>query len=119
LLLVSPGGKAASNFVASTEVTRGDVYAEVTIRFNCDVVYAGHDPAGKADAIRIHLEATSICRGVAPSMADTQEMYRPRAADDADLVHVEYDGRLPGTKYLHLSFAENVNVLVSVDTITT
>jgi tetratricopeptide (TPR) repeat protein len=113
LLLASSGGQAASSFVASTEVSRGDVYAEVTIRFNCDVVYAGHDPAGKTDAIRIHLEATSICRGVPPSMANTQEMHRPRAADDADLVHIEYDGRLPGTKYLHLGFAEDVNVLVS------
>ncbi len=46
-------------------------------------------------------------------MADTQEMFRPQAADDADLVHVEYDGRAPGTKFLHLSFAEEVNVLVS------
>jgi len=113
LLLASPGGQAASSFVASTEVSRGDVYAEVTIRFNCDVVYAGHDPSGKTDAIRIHLEATSICRGVPPSMADTQEMHRPQAADDADLVHVEYDGVSPGTKYLHLRFAEEVNVLVS------
>ena len=113
LLLASPGGHAASGFIASTEVSRGDVYAEVTIRFNCNVVYAGHDPSGKTDAIRIHLEATSICRGVPPSMANTQEMYRPQAADDAELVHVEYDGKSPGTKYLHLSFAEEVSVLVS------
>jgi tetratricopeptide (TPR) repeat protein len=113
MLLTSPGSHAASGFIASTEVSRGDVYAEIRIRFNCDVVYAGHDPSGKTDAIRIHLEATSICRGVPPSMADTQEMFRPQAADDADLVHVEYDGRAPGTKFLHLSFAEEVNVLVS------
>jgi tetratricopeptide (TPR) repeat protein len=113
LLLASPGGYAASGFIASTEVSRGDVYAEIRIRFSCDVVYAGHDPSGKTDAIRIHLEATSICRGVPPSMADTQEMFRPQAADDADLVHVEYDGRAPGTKFLHLSFADEVNVFVS------
>jgi tetratricopeptide (TPR) repeat protein len=113
LLLASPGGHAATGFIASTEVSRGDVYAEITIRFNCNVVYAGHDPSGKTDAIRIHLEATSICRGVPPSMANTQEMYRPQAADDAELVHVEYDGNSPGTKYLHLSFADEVNVLVS------
>ena len=113
LLLASPGGHAAPGFIASTEVSRGDVYAEVRIRFSCDVVYAGHDPSGKTDAIRIHLEATSICRGVAPSMADTQEMFRPQAADDADLVHIEYDGRAPGTKFLHLSFADDVNVFVS------
>jgi len=113
LFMASPDGRAAPGFVASTKVSRGNVYSEITIRFNCDVVYAGHDPAGKTDAIRIHLEATSICRGVPPSMADTQEMYRPQAADDADLVHVEYDGKLPGTKYLSLSFADEVNVLVS------
>ncbi len=66
MLLTSPGSHAASGFIASTEVSRGDVYAEIRIRFNCDVVYAGHDPSGKTDAIRIHLEATSICRGVPP-----------------------------------------------------
>ena len=113
LIAASPDGHAASGFVASTKISRGDVYSEVTIRFNCDVVYAGHDPSGKTDAIRIHLETTSICRGVPPSIADTQEMYRPQGADAAELVHVEYDGRLPGTKYLRLNFADEVNVLVS------
>jgi len=113
LLLAFQGGHAASGFIATTDISRGDVYSEITIRFSCDVVYAGHDPAGKTDAVRIHLEATSICRGVPPSMADTQEMFRPQAADDADLVHVEYDGRAPGTKFLHLGFADDVNVLVS------
>jgi tetratricopeptide (TPR) repeat protein len=112
-LNASSDAAAASGFVASTEIDRGDVYTEITIRFNCDVVYAGHDPSGKTDAIRIHLEPTSICRGVPPSMADTQEMYRPQAADDAELRHIEYDGTLPGTKYLRLGFANEVNVLVS------
>ncbi len=112
-LNASSDAGAASGFVASTEIDRGDVYTEITIRFNCDVVYAGHDPSGKTDAIRIHLEPTSICRGVPPSMADTQEMYRPQAADDAELRHIEYDGTLPGTKYLRLGFANEVNVLVS------
>ena len=88
LLAASAGASAASGFVASTEVSRGDLYTEITIRFNCDVVYAGHDPSGKTDALRIHLEPTSICRGVPPSMADTQEMYRPQAADEADLRHI-------------------------------
>lgn len=105
--------RAASGFVASTKVSRGDVYAEVEIRFNCDVVYAGHDPSGKSDSIRIHLEPTSICRGVPPSMAESQEMHRPLAADDAKLLHIEYDGKMPGTKFLRLSFANEVNVLVS------
>lgn len=113
LLLVSLDALAAPRIIAGTDVSRGDVYAELRIRFNCDVVYAGHDPSGKTDEVRIHLEVTSICRGGPPSMADTQEMHRPRAADDAELLHVEYDGKSPGTKYLHLRFAEDVNVLVS------
>lgn len=113
LLVASANSSAASDFVASTHVSRGDVYSEVTIRFNCDVVYAGHDPSGKTDTIRIHLEPTSICRGVPPSAADSQEMHRPLNADDAELLHIEYDGNMPGTKYLRLSFASEVNVLVS------
>jgi len=111
--VVLPDVRAASGFVASTKVSRGDVYAEVEIRFNCDVVYGGHDPAGKTDSVRIHLEPTSICRGAPPSVADSQEMHRPLAADDAGLLHIEYDGKMPGTKFLRLSFASEVNLLVS------
>ena len=109
----SANARAASGFVASTKVSNGDVYAEIEIRFNCDVVYAGHDPSGKSDSVRIHLEPTSICRGVPPTVADSQEMHRPLAADSADLLHIEYDGKMPGTKFLRLSFSNEVNLLVS------
>ena len=104
---------AASGFIASTHIERGSVYTELSIRFNCDVHYVGHDPAGKSDMLRIHIEPTSICHGVPPMVADGREMHRPLSADDAGLLHIEYDGQTPGEKSLTLGFATPVTVLIS------
>ena len=104
---------AASGFIASTHIEKGSVYTELSIRFNCDIHYLGHDPAGKSDMLRIHLEATSICHGVPPMVADGREMHRPLSADDAGLLHIEYDGQTPGEKLLKLGFATPVTVLIS------
>ena len=104
---------AASGFIASTHIESGSVYTELSIRFNCDVHYVGHEPAGKSDMLRIQLEPTSICHGVPPMVADGREMHRPLSADEAGLLHIEYDGQTPGEKSLRLGFATPVTVLIS------
>ena len=40
---VAAGALAGPGFIAETQVTRGGVYAEVSIRFRCGVQYLGHD----------------------------------------------------------------------------
>ena len=103
----------ASGFIASTHIERGSDYTELSISFNCDVYYVGHAPSGKSDTLRIHLEPTSICHGVPPMVADGRELHRPPHADDAGLLHIEYDGQMPGEKLLKLGFATPVTVLIS------
>jgi tetratricopeptide (TPR) repeat protein len=104
---------AASGFIESSNISTGDVYTEITIRLGCDVTYLGHLPSSKGDTLTIDLETTAICHGVPPSLADSREMHRPQAADEAGLLHVEYDGERPGQKQLRLSFADEVHFLVT------
>lgn len=106
---------AESGFIATSHIETGSVYTELTIRFNCDVHYVDHTPSGRSDTLRIRLEPTSICRGVPPMVADGREMHRPLSADDAGLLHIEYDGHMPGEKFLKLGFAAPVTALVSAE----
>jgi len=104
---------AASDFITSTNIKRGDVYTEISIRLGCDVNYLSHLPAAKGDSLTINIEPTTICHGVSPTLADTRAMHRPIAADEAGLLHVEYDGERPGEKQLRLSFSGEVHFLVT------
>ncbi len=104
---------AAPGFVTSTNVSSGDVYTEITVRLGCDVTYLGHVPGSKGDVLTINLEATTICHGVPPSLADSRDLQRPLGADEVGLLHVEYDGERPGPKQLRLSFARQVHFLVT------
>ena len=104
---------AASDFITSTNIKRGDVYTEIRIRLGCDVNYLSHLPASKGDSLTINLESTTICHGVSPTLAETRAMHRPIAADEAGLLHVEYDGERPGEKQLRLSFSDEVHFLVT------
>ena len=104
---------AASDFITSTNIQRGDVYTEIRIHLGCNVNYLGHVPASRGDSLTISLEPTTICHGVSPTLADGRALHRPIAADDAGLLHVEYDGERPGEKQLRLSFAEDVHFLVT------
>ena len=106
LLLFTAEALAGPGFIAETQVTRGSVYAEVGIRFRCGVQYLGHDPSAASDVVRIRLETTTVCTGAAPSIADTKELIRPMAADDASIESIEYDGESPGDKLLRISFSE-------------
>ena len=104
---------AASDFITSTNITRGDVYTEIRIRLGCDVNYLSHLPTAKGDSLTIYLEPTTICHGVSPTLADSRAMHRPIAADEAGLLHIEYDGERPGEKQLRLSFSGEAHFLVT------
>lgn len=104
---------AAPTLIAGSTVRTGTVYSELTVRFNCDVQYLDHDPDGKSDTIRVHLETTSLCFGVPPSVVEGREMHRPNGADEAGLLHLEYDGGSAGARLLSLSFAEPVSVFIA------
>jgi len=112
-MLAWPAAHAATGFIASSNVQTGDVYTEISIRLGCDVTYLGHVPRSKGDVLTIDLETTTICHGVPPSLADSREIHRPLAADEAGLLQVEYDGERPGQKQLRLSFADEVSFLVA------
>ena len=108
LLLVASGALAGPGFIAETQVTRGSVYAELAVRFRCDVQYLGHDPSATGDVLRIRLESTPVCSGAAPSIADLKEQHRPLSADDAGIESIEYDGESPGNRILRINFTERV-----------
>ena len=112
LLGVTSPTWAAPGFVASTTVTEGSVYAEIQVRFRCQVQYVSHSPSSRSDLLRIRLEPTTICVGASPSLAETSEQHRPLDADAARLVSVDYDGDAPGNAYLTLHFEEEVRYSV-------
>ncbi len=108
LLLSTAQALAGPGFIAETRIERGSVYAEVAIRFRCDVQYLGHDPAAAGDVLRIRLESTTVCTGAAPSIADVKEQLRPVSADAASIGSIEYDGESPGNRTLRINFTEQV-----------
>ena len=108
LLLSTAQALAGPGFIAETRIERGSVYAEVAIRFRCDVQYLGHDPAAAGDVLRIRLESTTVCTGAAPSIADVKEQLRPVSADAASIGSIEYDGESPGNRTLRINFTGQV-----------
>ena len=108
LLLFATQAVAAAGFISGTRVSRVGDIAVVTVSFNCDVQYLGHEPGSGGDQLRIQVEPTSICTGVAPSAAVTRERHRPVSADLAKLLDIEYDGESPYGTLLRLNFAETV-----------
>ena len=107
-LLLTAEALAGPGFIAETRIERGSVYAEVGIRFRCGVQYLGHNPSAASDVLRIQLEATTVCIGAAPSIADIKEQLRPLSADQARIESIEYDGESPGNRSLRISFTEKV-----------
>ena len=99
---------AGPGFIAETHVQRGSVYAEIAIRFRCGVQYLGHDPSSASDVVRIRLEATTVCTGAAPSIANVKEQHRPLSADEASVESIEYDGESPGNQLLRINFTDEV-----------
>jgi len=108
LLALSANSHAAAGFIHSGVVQRGDVYAEINLKLSCNVHYVGHAPRSRSDVLRIQIEATTVCAGVAPGIAETQQIFRPQAADEAWLSSIEYDGQTVGDQQLRLSFNHEV-----------
>ena len=106
---------AGPSFVASSQVRKGSVYTEVSLQLRCNVQYAGHDPLGKSDILRIRLDLTTVCAGAPPTVALSREQHRPVSADAARLDSIEYDGQSPGGEYLRFNFLEDVRFDVVQD----
>lgn len=108
MLCIASMANAAPRFIASSQVQKSDVYADITLEFRCRVHYVDHDPAAESDVLRIRIEPTTICTGAPPSVALSREQLRPVAADDAWLDTIEYAGESPGHEHLLLTFSEKV-----------
>lgn len=115
LLLLAAAARAGPSFVASSQVREGSVYSEVSLQLRCNVLYAGHDPLGKSDVLRIRLELTTVCAGAPPTVALSREQHRPVSADAARLDSIEYDGQSPGGESLRFNFLEDVRFDVVQD----
>jgi len=102
---------AQSTLVSGGSARAGSVYSELTIDFNCEVTYIDHDPAGDSEVIRVHIEVTSLCYGVPPSVAEGREMIRPLGADEIGLGQLEYIGDMAGSRVVRLEFDQPVTVM--------
>jgi len=109
LLLATLPAFAAIGFVSGTKVSRVGDLAVITVSFNCNVAYLGHEPRGVGSQLRLQLEPTSVCTGVSPFAAITQERHRPASADLAKLIDIEYDGESSAETLLRLNFSEDVS----------
>lgn len=108
LLCIASVVFAAPAFISGTKVTRGSSLAEVSVQFACGVEYIEHFPANRGDTLRIQLEATTICNGVSPLVAQSREQLRPLQADLVNLQEIVYDGNASGGQVLTLVFGETV-----------
>ena len=108
LLCTASGVFAAPAFISGSKVTRGSSLAEVSVQFACNVQYIEHFPASRGDTLRIQLEATTICNGVSPLVAQSREQHRPLQADLVNLQEIIYDGNASGGQILTLVFGEEV-----------
>jgi len=109
LLYLAPAVFAAPAFISGSNVTRGSSLAEVSVQFACGVEYIEHFPANRGDTLRIQLEATTICNGVSPLVAQSREQLRPLQADLVNLQEIIYDGNASGGQILTLVFGEAVD----------
>jgi tetratricopeptide (TPR) repeat protein len=109
LLLATLPAFAAIGFVSGTKVSRVGDLAVITVSFNCNVAYLGHEPRGIGSQLRLQLEPTSVCTGVSPLAAITQERHRPASADLAKLIDIEYDGESSAETLLRFNFSEDVS----------
>ncbi len=109
LLLVSSGAFAASGFIVGSNIKSGANIAEISIQLACAVEYIDHLPTDRTDRLRIHIESTTICNGVSPTIANSRELHRPLDADRAKLVEISYDGDTSAGQALTLTFTEDVS----------
>ncbi len=113
LLLVGPAVFAAPRFITGATVSRDEDVAVITVQFACKVEYINHLPARRGNRLRVQIDPTMICQGVAPSQARTQEQYRPMNADAAKLLEIDYEGELSDVATLTFVFSDSVRYSVS------
>lgn len=108
LLCASSGAISAPVFVTDTKITRGNMMAEISLRFACSVQYVDHTPIAQGDSLRIQLESTENCNGASPAIIRSREQLRPLDGDQAKLTEIDYDGESSSGQALLLSFTEAV-----------
>jgi tetratricopeptide (TPR) repeat protein len=112
---------AGPGFIESSRVSGAasgtEATANIEVRFNCKAEYLRHEPHSGGDRLRIYLDPTGICNGVAPTVAESRSRLRPFNADSAHLIDLEYDGDSAGEPVLTLSFSETVDFEVDMSSI--
>jgi tetratricopeptide (TPR) repeat protein len=113
LLCCASLASAAPGFITSSSVTQDGNVAWISVKFACRVEYIDHLPVIYGDRLRVQIDSTGICSGVAPTAANDRGQYRPFNADLAKLREIDYDG-LSGTgQTLTFVFSEVVQYVVS------
>jgi hypothetical protein len=103
----------ATRFVTGTTVSSDEDVAVITVQFACKVEYVSHLPVNRGNRLRVQIDPTTICSGVAPSAARTQEQFRPINADAANLLEIDYDGAVSAVPTLTFNFSHVVRYEVS------
>lgn len=117
VLLVSSAAQAGPTFISGASVERDGNHASISVLLACDVRYLTHTPISRASVFRIQLESTSSCKGVSPTVADTQQYYLPARASEVSLTSIDYDGSAYGNQVLTLSFSTNVSLSIIANAI--
>jgi len=107
---------SAPGFITGANVTQDADTALISVKFACRVEYIDHLPVIYGDRLRVNIDSTGICSGVAPTIAYTREQYRPLNADLAKLLELDYDGESPTGQILTFVFSEVVQYVVLPDT---
>ena len=113
LVGITATAHGATRFVTGTTVSSNDNDAVITVQFACKVEYVNHLPVNRGSRLRVQIDPTTICTGVAPSAARTQEQFRPLNADAAKLLEIDYDGVLSASATLTFNFSHVVRYEVS------
>lgn len=121
LIGIACSASASPSFIESSRVSVAapgtESTADIEVRFNCKAEYLRHEPQGSGDLLRIYLDPTGICNGVAPVVAESRNRFRPFNAESAHLLDVEYDGDSAGEPVLTLSFSKTVDFDVEMSSV--
>ena len=121
LIGIACSASASPGFIESARVSVAapgtESGANIEVRFNCKAEYLRHEPQGSGDVLRIYLDPTGICNGVAPVVAESRNRLRPVNAESAHLVDLEYDGDSAGQPVLTMNFSEIVAFDVDMSSI--
>lgn len=110
---VAATAHGATRFVTGATVSGDNDVAVITVQFACKVEYVSHLPVNRGSRLRVQIDPTTICSGVAPSAARTREQYRPLNADAAKLLEIDYDGDVSAMPTLTFNFSHVVRYEVS------